>query len=196
MLLATIYSNKGEYKIEGYNNEGEFRKVETTPEAKPGCQIIERLIDNAKSEEVKQLEEKLEMTKTEKEAAKLEAEEAKKTAAATIEQLKEVLNVFPEWKSGQYLQPGEYRHYENTIYKYIGKEYYKTIATETPDVSDKFAKAMPETYDIKPIEDYIEGEIYNAGDRVMFKDGHVYASLADGNKWPPSVTTAPWELIK
>ena len=185
MINANIYAtDNGRFFVTGKKDNRRTVEIDVKdPDKIELCKQVANWIEGEPDVEIKELEEQV--------------QQAQEQAAASAKQLREVLSIFPEWQTNQWLQPGEYRHYEGTIYKYAGKEYYKTKATETPDISPSlYVKASPETYDVKPITDYQDGKIYDAGDRVMFTDGRVYVSTADGNQWPPSVATAPWEIVK
>lgn len=191
MIKATIYpTGNGGFFVSGTQNDRRSVEIEVTdPERIALCQQFEAWIDGVPNPALADLAERVEQ-------AEQAAEQAQAEAAASAEQLREVLSIFPEWQPGQWLQPKEYRHYENTIYKYTGTEYYKTAATETPDQSKLYVKASPETYDVKPIREHVEGAVYDAGDRLMWKDGKVYVSTQDGNRYTPDIATAPWELVK
>lgn len=186
------------YKLVGKQDSG----ADVSPELPAGLiesfKVAEALVDGAPDPKMLELEAAKQQALAEAEEARTEATEAKQEAAASIDKLMETLSYWPPLVPGQWLQPHEVRCNPDdlTLYEYIGTEYYKVPATEDPSNSPLWKKAKPEAYELKPIySEHIDGTIYNAGDRFMYKDT-LYTCTQNGNKFPPSVMTAPWEPVQ
>ena len=128
---------------------------------------------------------------------------ARKYVLATeipAKELKDLIGLYDEWKSGLSVKVGERYRHADKLYEVI--QAHSTQADWTPDKIPTLFK------EVTPSEDETGTEIipdwkqptgghdaYKKGDKVTF-GGKVYESLIDGNSWSPTAYPQGWKLIE
>jgi hypothetical protein len=120
--------------------------------------------------------------------------QALREAELTIEQMLELIEIYPDWEPGINYSTGTIVKYENQLYEVIAPGH---ISQDdwTPDVTPAlFKKIVPEGVIPEWVQPTGSHDAYNTGDKVTF-NGIVYESLIDGNVWSPEAYPAGWQII-
>lgn len=111
----------------------------------------------------------------------------------TIEQMLELMEIYPEWGPGLDYSAGTIVKYESKLYEVLSPGH-TSQADWTPDVTPAlFKKIVPEEVIPEWIQPTGSHDAYNTGDRVTY-NGLVYESLIDGNVWSPEGYPSGWSL--
>ena len=115
-------------------------------------------------------------------------------AELTIEQMLDLIEIYPDWEPGiEYLTETVVK-YENQLYEVIAPGHTSQDDWK-PDVTPAlFKKIVPESVIPEWVQPTGSHDAYNTGDRVTF-NGLVYESLIDGNVWSPEAYAAGWKKI-
>lgn len=112
----------------------------------------------------------------------------------TIEQMLELMEIYPLWEPGLDYSEGAILKYESKLYEVLAPGH-TSQADWTPDVTPAlFKKIVPEGVIPEWIQPTGSHDAYNTRDRVTF-NGTVYESLIDGNVWSPGVYPSGWSLM-
>lgn len=111
----------------------------------------------------------------------------------TIEQMLELMEIYPVWEPGLDYSAGIIVRYESKIYEVIAPGH-TSQADWTPDVTPAlFKNIVPEGVIPEWVQPTGSHDAYNTGDRVTY-NGLVYESLIDGNVWSPEGYPSGWSL--
>ena len=116
------------------------------------------------------------------------------TAELTIEQMLELIEIYPDWEPGINYSTGTLVKYKSQLYEVIASGH---ISQDdwTPDVTPAlFKKIVPEGVIPEWIQPTGSHDAYNTGDKITFNE-IVYESLIDGNVWSPEAYPAGWQII-
>ena len=115
-------------------------------------------------------------------------------AELTIEQMLNLIEIYPDWEPGINYSTGTLVKYKSQLYEVIAPGH---ISQDdwTPDVTPAlFKKIIPEGVILEWVQPTGSHDAYNTGDKVTF-NGIVYESLIDGNVWSPASYPAGWKNI-
>jgi len=112
----------------------------------------------------------------------------------TVEQMLELMDIYPEWEPGIDYSAGTIVKYESNLYEVIAPGH-TSQADWTPDATPAlFKKIVPESVIPEWIQPTGSHDAYSTGDRVTF-NGLIYVSLIDGNVWSPEAYPAGWQQV-
>ena len=113
--------------------------------------------------------------------------------AISIEDIKELVALYPDYEVGKAYVVGDLIEYNN--------ELYEVIQAHTSQ-ADWLPNALPALYKAKTAVGVIPAwvqptgshDAYSIGDKVVF-EGQTYESLIDANTWSPTAYPQGWKLI-
>jgi hypothetical protein len=115
-------------------------------------------------------------------------------AELTIEQMLDLIEIYPDWEPGINYSTGTVVKYENQLYEVIAPGH-SSQDDWTPDVTSAlFKKIVPKGVIQEWIQPTGSHDAYNTGDRVTFNE-LIYESLIDSNVWSPEGYPSGWSLM-
>ena len=197
----TLFRNDDSYQIR-YFKDTVTKEIVIQKAPEELKAIIESLVelldkDLLPEEKIIELTAAVEQEQTEKfEARTLSAKykQALLEAELTIEQMLDLIEIYPDWEPGINYSTGTIVKYESQLYVVIAPGH---ISQDdwTPDVTPAlFKKIVPEGVIPEWVQPTGSHDAYNTGDRVTF-NSIVYESLIDGNVWSPETYPAGWQII-
>lgn len=106
------------------------------------------------------------------------------------EEIKAIAGLFEPWKTGEDVEIGMLRKYNDELYKCV--QAHTTQSDWTPDITPALwvIKSAPGV-----IPEWVQPagahDAYNIGDKVTY-NGHLWESSIDANVWSPSAYPAGW----
>ena len=104
--------------------------------------------------------------------------------------------MYPHWSSDAHYDVNYRVQYNDVVYKCLQEHDSQPTWTPT-DAPSLWAKVLVPSPDVIPDweqPDSTNG--YMTGDKVRYKDGHVYESLIDNNVWSPEAYPQGWKEIE
>ena len=116
--------------------------------------------------------------------------------SATVEQLAEIKDIFPEWQNGIEVKKNQILQFGNKLYRSLQAH----TAEQTPDVTKALWSeiGLDEASGADIIEWYEPDSErnYKLDQLVRYTDGKVYKSLLEANVWSPESFPRGWQKIE
>jgi len=197
----TIYKYDNSYQIRYFKDTvpKEIVIQKATEELREVIESLTTVLDKDLLPEEKIIE--LTAAVAEEQAEKVEAlslsakyKQALLEADLTIEQMLELIEIYPDWEPGTEYLTGTVVKYESQLYKVLAPGH-TSQDDWTPDVTPAlFKKIVPEGVIPEWVQPTGSHDAYNTGDKVTFNE-IVYELLIDGNVWSPEAYPAGWQII-
>jgi hypothetical protein len=119
-------------------------------------------------------------------------------ASQTLPDEKAQTNIalYPRWSESAHYTADYRVQYNDVVYKCLQEHDSQPTWTPT-DAPSLWAKVLVPSPDVIPDWEQPDStNPYMIGDKVRYKDGHVYESLIDNNVWSPESYPQGWRMIE